>query len=191
VKSESVVCDKCRRTVPGGTGLALSLPTTVKGAQARSLDLCEPHASELMRFLTEPQLSIVALEGQVRRFEQALQQSKVQVHTLELERSAAQSQLAELQNARAAVPQLPAPAFDVTACYCSEYASSGMPCPPGECPNVPSATEPPAAFAAAPPLPEAFTLPGQAFEFSTEPPTVEPEPSPAASPLSFAHTGQA
>jgi hypothetical protein len=30
-----------------------------------------------------------------------------------------------------------APPADASACYCSDYLSSGMPCPPGKCPNVP------------------------------------------------------
>ena len=32
--------------------------------------------------------------------------------------------------------------FDASACYCSDYLSSGHPCPPGKCPNVPKAAEP-------------------------------------------------
>jgi len=31
---------------------------------------------------------------------------------------------------------------DPMSCYCSEYQSSGIPCPPGKCPNVPKKQEP-------------------------------------------------
>lgn len=31
----------------------------------------------------------------------------------------------------------PAPDYDPYACYCSEYQSSGLPCPRGKCPNNP------------------------------------------------------
>ncbi len=33
------------------------------------------------------------------------------------------------------------------ACYCSEYQSSGIPCPPGKCPNVPGRSGEPSAVA--------------------------------------------
>ncbi len=35
----------------------------------------------------------------------------------------------------------PARTIDPTACYCSEYQSSGCPCLPGKCPNVPKTCE--------------------------------------------------
>ncbi len=30
----------------------------------------------------------------------------------------------------------------ILGCYCSDYMSSGQPCPPGECPNMPADTIP-------------------------------------------------
>lgn len=68
--------------------MQLTLPTAAKGSTPRSLDLCEPHASELLRYLSEPSLGIGVLEQRAARAEQALQTASIRLQSLELEREA-------------------------------------------------------------------------------------------------------
>lgn len=199
MRKSLLLCDKCSGEIEPRTGITLNLPgpSAAQPQPVRGVDLCETHASELLRWLGEPALSVTELERRVTELGGA--NARLVAELARVSPPALASNAATDWQ-----PTDTAPAFDASACYCSDFASGGVACPAGQCPNVPRETEPPApllvartpasvgllaVFGANEPLPEAFVLPGQAFEFTTEAPPLPPQSLPA-SPLDFTHSAQ-
>lgn len=179
-------CDKCGTdfehptlsfVVPASIGPSLA-KLLKREAPVPALDLCGDCSGELARLLTEPHLTFLSLENARDEANAAAQRCLARVRELE----------GELASYEPATPPTEPPV--------------GMPDPLLDAPatDVPPPADPllarysqasplPPRFAPADPLPPSFVLPGQAFDFSTEPPPVEPEPLPASSPLAFTHGG--
>ena len=110
---------------------------------ARS-EIADPELADDSAALVPPRV-LLALHAELAESERARGVLRTALLTIEQDNGMVLHPATVAQEALAADREETTVKPDPDACYCSEYQSSGCPCLPGKCPNVPQAERPPEA----------------------------------------------